>query len=233
MNSDILTGFNSTGSPLAVQLLDANGDPLNAADFSASGTAVTISIQANPGGGTLAGTTTVTSSAGVADFGNLQINKAGVGYDLAANATGFTAATSNPFTITGQIQACGNGSCSVSQSTANTVTSATTTAPGDFAALGLGGVSLTCKNYVGVAEAADFGIFNSAGNGVPTASAIATLTISKSALAVAAVAVSVPPQAGLLRVADALPDDPRHQRHDRRRRRHLSHRTAAVLPPRP
>ena len=182
VNSDILTGFNSTGSPLAVQLLDANGDPLNAADFSASGTAVTISIQANPGGGTLAGTTTVTSSAGVADFGNLQINKAGVGYDLAANATGFTAATSNPFTITGQIQACGAGSCSVSQSTANTVTSATTTAPGDFAALGLGGVSLTCKNYVGVAEVADFGIFNSAGNGVPTALAIATLTISKLAL---------------------------------------------------
>jgi len=181
VNSDILTGFNSTGSPLAVQLLDANGDALNAAD-SAAATAVTVSIQANPGGGTLAGTTTVTSSAGVADFGNLQINKAGVGYELAANATGFTAATSNPFTVTGQIQACGNGSCSVSQSTSNTATSAATTAPGDFAALGLGGVSLSCRNYIGVGEVADFGIFNSAGNGVPTASAIATLTISKSAL---------------------------------------------------
>ncbi len=182
VNSDILTGFNSTGSPLAVQLLDANGDPLNAADFSASGTAVTVSIQANPGGGTLAGTTTVTSSAGVADFGNLQINKAGLGYDLAANATGFTAGTSSPFTITGQIQACGSGSCSVSQSTATTATSVTATAPGDFAALGLGGVSLTCNNYIGVADTAAFGIFNSAGNGVATASAIATLTISKSAL---------------------------------------------------
>ncbi len=182
VNSDILTGFNSTGSPLAVQLLDANGDPLNAADFSAGGTAVTISIQANPGGGALAGTTTVTSSAGVADFGNLQINKAGLGYDLAANATGFAAATSSPFTITGQIQACGAGSCSVSQSTATTSTSVTTTAPGDFAALGLGGVSFTCNHYIGVAGGADFGIFNSAGNGIPNVSAIASLTISKSAL---------------------------------------------------
>ena len=182
VNSDILTGFNSTGSPLAVQLLDANGDPLNAADFSAGGTAVTVSIQANPGGATLAGTTTVTSSNGVADFGNLQINKAGVGYDLAANAPGFGSATSSPFTITGQIQACGAGPCSVSQSTANTSTSVTTTAPGDFAALGLGGVSLACNHYIGVADTADFGIFDSAGDGVPTASAIATLTISKSAL---------------------------------------------------
>jgi hypothetical protein len=182
VNSDILTGFNSTGSPLAVQLLDANGDPLNPADSAAGDTAVTVSIQVNPGGGTPAGTTTVTSSAGVADFGNLQISKAGTGYELAANATGFSAATSSPFTIAGQIQACGAGSCSVSQSTANTATSATATAPGDFAALGLGGVSLTCRNYIGVADGADFGIFNSAGNGVPGASATATLTISKSAL---------------------------------------------------
>ena len=233
VNSDILTGFNSTGSPLAVQLLDANGDPLNAADFSASGTAVTVSIQANPGGGTLAGTTTVTSSNGVADFGNLQINKAGVGYDLAANAPSFGSATSSPFTITGQIQACGAGSCSVSQSTANTSTSATTTAPGDFAALGLGGVSLACNHYIGVADTADFGIFNSAGNGVPTAFGRRHAHDLQVGARVAAVAVPVPPQAGLLRVADALPDDPRHQRHDRRRRRHLSHRTAAFLLPRP
>ena len=182
VNSDILTGFNSTGSPLAVQLLDANGDSLNPADSAASGTEVTVSIQANPGGGTLAGITTVTSSGGVADFGNLQINKAGPGYELAANATGFSAGTSSPFTITGQIQACGSGSCSVSQSTATTSTSVTATAPGDFAALGLGGLSFTCNNYIGLPEGADFGIFTSAGTGVPGASAIATLTISKAAL---------------------------------------------------
>ena len=70
VNSDILTGFNSTGSPLAVRLSDANIVTRSTqADFSASGTQVTISIETNPGGGTLAGTTTVASSNGVADFG--------------------------------------------------------------------------------------------------------------------------------------------------------------------
>jgi hypothetical protein len=182
VNSDILTGFNSTGSPLAVQLLDASNDPLSQADFSASRAQVTISIETNPGGGTLAGTTTVTSSNGVADFGNLQINKAGAGYDLAASASGFTPGTSSFFTITGQIQACGSGSCSASQSTATTATSVTTTAPGDFVALGLGGVTFACNHYVAVSDTADFGVFNSAGGGVASASAIATLTLSKAAV---------------------------------------------------
>ena len=93
VNSNILTGFNSTGSPLAVQLVDAKNDPLNPANLSANGIPVTVSIQANPGGGTLSGTTTVDSSKGVAHFGNLQINKVGAGYDLAASASGFNPAT--------------------------------------------------------------------------------------------------------------------------------------------
>jgi len=183
VNSDILTGFNSTGSPLAVQLLDANNGPVNPANFSASRTRVTVSIKTNPGGGTLAGTTTVTSSKGVADFGNLQINKAGAGYELAANSPGFTSATSSPFTIVGQIQACG-ASCSASQSTATTATSITTSsASGNFAALGLGGVSLTCGHYKAVSDPGIFGVFNSTGGDIASASATATLTISASAVA--------------------------------------------------
>ena len=182
VSSDILTGFNSTGSPLAVRLSDANKNPLNQADFSASGTQVTISIETNPGGGTLAGTTTVASSNGVADFGNLQISKTGAGYDLAASASGFIPATSAFFTISGQIQVCG-GTCSASQSTATTATSITTSSAADnFAALGLGGVSLTCNHYKAVSDAADFGIFNSTGGGVIGSSATATLTLSKSAV---------------------------------------------------
>lgn len=182
VNSDILTGFDSTGSPLAVQLADANGGPLSPADFSADGTQVTVAIQANPGGGTLAGTTTVDSSNGVARFGNLQIDKAGAGYDLAATAPGYTPATSRPFTISGQIQACGAGPCSASQSTATTATSVTTTAPGDFVALSLGGTAFSCRHYAAVSDTADFGIFDSSGSGVAGARAIATLTIARSAL---------------------------------------------------
>jgi hypothetical protein len=183
VDSHILTGFNSTGSPLAVQLSDANGNPLKPADFSASGTQVTVSIETNPGDGTLAGTTTVASANGVAEFGTLRIDKVGVGYDLAANAPGFGPATSNPFTVTGQIQACGEGSCSASQSTATTATSATTTAQHDFVALGLGGVSFACNHYTAVSDTADFGILDVKGVGVADSSATATLTLSKSAVA--------------------------------------------------
>jgi hypothetical protein len=183
VNSDILTGFNSTGSPLAVQLLDANGSLLDPADFSASGTPVTVSIATNPGGGTLSGTTTVDSSNGVASFGDLQINQPGTGYDLAANASGFAQATSGFFTISGQIQPCGTGSCSASQSTATTSASVTTSAQqGDFVALGLGGVNLTCDHYNAVSDTAAFGVLNSSGGNVANSSATVSLTISKSAV---------------------------------------------------
>ena len=178
VNSDILTGFNSTGSPLAVQLLDADNDPLNPADFSASGTAVTVSIQANPGGATLSGTTTADSSYGVANFADLQINNAGVGYELAANAAGLTGATSGAFTISGQIQACQAGSCTASQSTPTTAASVATSSPGNFVALGLGGVSFSCNHYNAVSGVAAFGVFNSAGASVAGSSSVVTLTVS-------------------------------------------------------
>jgi hypothetical protein len=184
VNSDILAGFNSTGSPLTVQLADAVGHPLNPADFSAGKTQVTVSIAANPGGGTLAGTTTVTSSNGVASFGDLQINNAGAGYDLAASASGFTAATSAFFTISGQIQACGTGTCSASQSTPTTAASvAASSVTGDFVTLGLGGVSFSCNHYNAVSDVAAFGILNTTGGNVAGASATVTLTISPSVVA--------------------------------------------------
>ncbi len=182
VNSDILTGFNSTGSPLAVRLLDANNNFLNPADFSANGTPVTVSIKTNPGGGTLTGTTAIASSQGVADFGNLQINKPGAAYDLTANTPGFSPATSSFFTVTGQIQACGTGSCTVSQSTSTTTASAaTSSASGDFVTLGLGGADLTCNHYDAVSDVANFGILDSSGGSVTNSSAIVTLAISKSA----------------------------------------------------
>jgi hypothetical protein len=179
-NSDILTGFNSTGSPLAVQLLDASKEPLNPANFSANGTQVTASIQANPGGGTLSGSTTAASSNGVADFGNLQINNAGAGYDLDASASGLAPATSALFTISGQIQACGTSSCTASQSTSTTAASLATSSPGNFAALGLGGVTLTCNHYNAVSAVAAFGVLNSAGGDVANSKSTVAITVSPS-----------------------------------------------------
>ena len=60
---------------------------------------VTVVISANPGGGTLAGTTTQTASGGVATFADLAIDRTGSGYTLAVSSEGVSAATSAPFEI--------------------------------------------------------------------------------------------------------------------------------------
>src|SRR5207253_1711871 len=61
---------------------------------------VTVTLAANPTGGTWAGTTVVAASAGIAAFSGLAINKAGTGYTLSATAAGQTGATSTAFDIT-------------------------------------------------------------------------------------------------------------------------------------
>lgn len=60
---------------------------------------VMLELGANPGGGTLSGTTTVATVNGAAIFGNLSINNPGVGYTLVATAGSLTSATSAAFTI--------------------------------------------------------------------------------------------------------------------------------------
>ncbi len=61
---------------------------------------ITVALGANPGGGTLAGTTSVTAVSGVATFSTLSINNAGTGYTLVGSASGLTGATSTAFNIT-------------------------------------------------------------------------------------------------------------------------------------
>src|SRR5207247_1828400 len=61
---------------------------------------ITVALGANPGGGTLAGTTSVNAVSGVATFSTLSINNAGTGYTLVASASGLTADTSTSFHIT-------------------------------------------------------------------------------------------------------------------------------------
>ena len=73
---------------------DAQGNV--ATGFSGS---VTVAIDANPGGGTLSGTTNVSAANGVATFSNLSIDRAGNGYTLSATAGGVAGATSNSFNI--------------------------------------------------------------------------------------------------------------------------------------
>jgi hypothetical protein len=54
----------------------------------------------NAGSGTLSGTTSIAAVSGIATFSNLSVDKAGVGYTLAASATGLAGATSGAFDIT-------------------------------------------------------------------------------------------------------------------------------------
>ena len=80
---------------IRVAALDAQGNP--ATGFAGT---VTLALGANPGGGTIAGTTTVTASGGVAVFADIRIDRAGTGYTLVATSSSLSAATSSPFSIT-------------------------------------------------------------------------------------------------------------------------------------
>jgi hypothetical protein len=77
-----------------VEARDGNGALVS--DFTGD---VTIALGANPGGGTLGGTTTVKAAGGVATFASLTIDKKGAGYRLKATSGSLSAATSAAFDI--------------------------------------------------------------------------------------------------------------------------------------
>ena len=80
---------------VTVLMLNASGSTVT----DASGT-ITIAIGANPGTSTLSGTATAAVVFGVATFPTLSLDKVGVGYTLAAAATGLTGTISTAFTVT-------------------------------------------------------------------------------------------------------------------------------------
>ena len=122
--SNTLTGAAITPA-VEVEILDQFGARLTSATNS-----VTLAIDANPGSGTLGGTTTVAAVSGVATFANLSINNAGTGYTLAASASGLTGATSAAFNITpappsasqSTVQAAPTGLTASSGGSASTIT---------------------------------------------------------------------------------------------------------------
>lgn len=88
------TGGAIIAPPVQVEIQDAGGNRVTSATSS-----VTVAIADNPGGGTLAGNTSVSAVNGVASFADLSINRAGAGYTLAASAAGLAGATSAGFTV--------------------------------------------------------------------------------------------------------------------------------------
>ena len=90
------TGAGEAISPaVQVAVRDAFGNLVTNAS-----TSVTMSIGNNPGGATLGGTTTVSTSGGVATFGNLTLDRIGSDYTLIADASGLPPTTSNAFQVT-------------------------------------------------------------------------------------------------------------------------------------
>ena len=83
----------SIAPAVQVSVQDAQGNTV------ASTAAVALVITANPGGGTLSGTTTVAAIGGVATFSTLSINRPGIGYTFTATTSGLATAVSNAFTI--------------------------------------------------------------------------------------------------------------------------------------
>ncbi|MGE0490938.1 MAG: hypothetical protein AB7S38_17155 [Vulcanimicrobiota bacterium] len=80
---------------LQVAILDQNGQVVTQAT-----NPVTISLGSNPGGATLAGTTTQNAVNGVATFNDLSLDRVSTGYTLVASSPGLQGATSNSFAIT-------------------------------------------------------------------------------------------------------------------------------------
>jgi hypothetical protein len=77
-----------------VQVRDAAGNPVTSATDQ-----ITVALGANPGGATLAGTTSVNAVSGTATFSNLTLNKAGNGYTLTALGSGLVSTTSALFNV--------------------------------------------------------------------------------------------------------------------------------------
>jgi hypothetical protein len=67
--------------------------------LSAFSDAVTITLGKNTSGASLAGTTTVNASGGVATFSNLTLNRKGTGYTLVASGSGVTSIETAPFNM--------------------------------------------------------------------------------------------------------------------------------------
>ncbi len=80
---------------IKVAIQDDSGNTITTSSAS-----VTLAIGANPGGGTLSGTLTAATAAGVATFPDLGINRVGTGYTLVATAAGLSGATSGAFNVT-------------------------------------------------------------------------------------------------------------------------------------
>jgi hypothetical protein len=179
VNKTITSAFNSQSGPIKVEILDASMH-LN----TNAKAAITIAIAANPGNGMLSGTTTVSTSGGIASFSNLSINQTGFGYTLTATTspgTGISSGTSNGFNIWNPFQDCPS-TCSASASGATSTGTVTASQAKSTDLLGIGiGVSYQCNgSYKPLSDAFGFDVLNSSGAPQPNAQFTVVFRIEKS-----------------------------------------------------
>jgi hypothetical protein len=179
VNKTITSAFNSQSGPIKVEILDASMH-LN----TNAKAAITIAIAANPGNGTLSGTTTVTTSGGIASFSNLSINQTGFGYTLTATTspgTGISPGTSNSFNIWNPFQNC-SSTCSASASGKTSTGTVTASQATSSDLLGIGtGVSYQCGGtYKPSSDAFGFEVLNSTSGAPQNAQFTVVFRVEKS-----------------------------------------------------
>jgi hypothetical protein len=180
VNATITSAFNSQPGPVKVQILDASGQLVTNGKVTVT---IAITPAANPGSGTLSGTTRVTTSGGVASFSDLSIDQAGFGYTLTATSRGISAATSALFNIWGSLQPCSPPSCSGSQSSATTTGTVSTPSAtqGQLLGTALGGASYSCGGtYQPLSAPFGFDVLNTSGMTQSGAQFTVLLRIDKS-----------------------------------------------------
>lgn len=188
VGANIAAGFGSQGGPVKVGLLDASGQPIT--NQAAIGSvAVTVALGANPGSGTLKGTTTENTSGGIASFSDLNIGQQSNAYTLIATtkSPGFTpnSPPSAFFTIFGSLKGCGAPPCKATLSSSTTtgtvtVTSDTSTSTEPLLGSTLGGANYSCKTYQSFSDPFSFDVFSSGGAADQGAQFTASLDINKS-----------------------------------------------------
>jgi hypothetical protein len=181
VNTTITPGFDSPqAGPVKVEVLNASGQPVTNSRASIT---IAITPTANPGSGTLSGTTTVSATYGIASFSGLSINQSGIGYTLTATSPGMNSATSADFTIWGSLQGCSTPPCSASASSAKTsgTVSTSSAAQDQILGAGVGGASYSCGGtYRPVSDPFAFDILSGSGVPQPNGQFSATLQIDKS-----------------------------------------------------
>ena len=179
VNTTITSSFDSPGAgPVQVAIVDQFGNTVTNAKAS-----ITMAITVNPGGGTLSGMKTVSTSSGVASFSNLSIDQPGIEYQLTATSKGLGSVTSNHFDIWSSLQPCSPPApCSTTTSSATTSGTVTTSSASltEFLGTGLGGSSYSCATYQPVSDPFTFDVVSGSGDAQPGNTFTAVLRIDKS-----------------------------------------------------